>query len=386
MIEEWIKQDKLTASDQLSEVIRQFNPQLAAALQVKSGNPDMVIQGLISMSQFDKIMPYCQQQGHTPDFNKILRQVVPVNAEAAVGLALMVTSRENGQAPKIPLDAVAQVFLENNKIKETTAFLLRALEHNRPDESHLQTKLFEINLMSNPQVAEGIFQMDKFTQYDRERVAKMCEQVGLYGRALMNYSSMGDVKRVMLNTHGIPKELLVEYFGRLGEEDALACMYDLLKSNRQNMGIVAEIAVKYSAKIDTKKSIEVLESFGTSEGMLYFLASVLPTTEDPEIYFKYIEACTRLGNYKEVERVIRETDYYDPVRVKDFLKEAKLADPRPLIHVSEKHGFIDELTKYLFNNKQKQYIEVYLHRVNQAAAPKVLSTLLEVDCDETYIK
>ena len=77
------------------------------------------------------------------------------------------------------------------------------------------------------------------------------------------------------------------------------------------MQIVAKIAVKYAQKIDTKKSIEVLESFGTNEGMLYFLANVLPQTEDPDIYFKYIEACSRLGNYKEVERVIRETQNYD---------------------------------------------------------------------------
>ena len=147
MIEEWIKQDKLTASDALSDVIRQFNPQLASAIQLKSDNPDLVIQGLIGMGHFDKIMPYCQQKNHAPDFTKILRQIVPVNAESAVGLALMITSRENGQMPKIPLDTVAQIFLENNRVKETTAFLLRALEHNRPDESHLQTKLFEINLM-----------------------------------------------------------------------------------------------------------------------------------------------------------------------------------------------------------------------------------------------
>ena len=60
--------------------------------------------------------------------------------------------------------------------------------------------------------------------------------------------------------------------------------------------MVAKIAVKYAAKIDTKKSIEVLESFGTNEGLLYFLANVLPHTEDPDIYFKYIEACSRLGN------------------------------------------------------------------------------------------
>jgi hypothetical protein len=49
----------------------------------------------------------------------------------------------------------------------------------------------------------------------------------------------------MLNTHAIPKDLLIEHFGKLNEEDTLACMYDLLKSNRQNVQIVAEVAVKY---------------------------------------------------------------------------------------------------------------------------------------------
>jgi clathrin heavy chain len=84
-------------------------------------------------------------------------------------------------------------------------------------------------------------------------------------------------------------------------------MYDMLKSNRQNVTIVAKIAVQYSEKIETKKAVEVLESFGTNEGTLFYLANVLPKTDDPEIYFKYIQACARLQNFKEVERVIRET-------------------------------------------------------------------------------
>ena len=131
--------------------------------------------------------------------------------------------------------------------------------------------------------------MNRFTHYDRERIARLCEQAGLYGRALQNYTSTQDAKRVMPNTHAIPKELLVEYFGRLSEEDSLQCMYDLLKSNRQNVILVAEIAVKYASKINTKKSIEVLESFGSNKGLLVYLANVLPHTDDPDIYFKYIE-------------------------------------------------------------------------------------------------
>ena len=163
-------------------------------------------------------------------------------------------------------------------------------------------------------------------------------------------------------------------------------MYDLLKSNRQNVQIVAKVAVKYNSKINEKKSIEVLESFGTNEGLLYFLANVLPQTEDPDIYFKYIEACVRLGNYEEVNRVIKETSNYDAVKVKDFLMEAKIADVRPLIHLCDMHNYVEELTRYLYNNKQNKFIEIYLFKVNTNASPKVLGTLLELDCDEIYIK
>jgi clathrin heavy chain len=80
--------------------------------------------------------------------------------------------------------------LEYNKIQECTVFLLEALKNNRPDEGHLQTKVLQINLMSATNVAEGIFKLNLFTQYDREAIAKLCEQVGLYGRALQNYTNM----------------------------------------------------------------------------------------------------------------------------------------------------------------------------------------------------
>lgn len=48
---------------------------------------------------------------------------------------------------------------------------------------------------------------------------------------------------------------MIEFFGKLSEEDSVVCMNNLMRSNRQNGPLVAEIAVKYAAKIDTKKSI-----------------------------------------------------------------------------------------------------------------------------------
>jgi clathrin heavy chain len=196
---------------------------------------------------------------HRPDFIKILRCVIPNNSQAAVGLAKMITVRDAQGNPKTPIDQVVQVFLEFSKVQETTAFLLEALKGNLANEGHLQTKLFEINLMSAPQVAEGIFQLNLFTQFDKEKIGRMCEQVGLYGRALQFTTNAQEAQRIMLNSHAIPKEIMIEFFGKLSEEDSVTCLQNLMRSNRQNGPLVAEIAVKYASKIDTKKSIEILE-------------------------------------------------------------------------------------------------------------------------------
>ena len=45
-------------------------------------------------------------------------------------------------------------------------------------------------------------------------------------------------------------------------------------------------------------------------------------------FFRYIEAAARTQQLKEVERVTRESNFYPPDRVKQFLMEAKLPDAR----------------------------------------------------------
>ena len=144
----------------------------------------------------------------------------------------MMTERDAQGTPKNPIEGVLQVYLEYSQIQEATKFLLEVLKGNSPNEGHLQTKLFEINLMQAPQVAEGIFQLNLFTHFDKAAVAKMCETVGMYARALQNYTNVEDAKRVMLNSHVIPKEIMMEFFGRLNETDSLECLDQLMKVNR----------------------------------------------------------------------------------------------------------------------------------------------------------
>ena len=85
-------------------------------------------------------------------------------------------------------------------------------------------QLLEINLVTNPAVADAILANNMLTHYDRPRIAQLCEKAQLYMRALQHYTDLPDIKRVIVNTHAIDPQQLVEYFGSLSAEWALDCL------------------------------------------------------------------------------------------------------------------------------------------------------------------
>lgn len=78
-----------------------------------------------------------------------------------------------------------------------------------------------------------------------------------------------------------------------------------------------------------------------------------------------LQAATRTGQIKEVERICRESNCYDPERVKNFLKEAKLNDQLPLIIVCDRHNMVHDLVLYLYRNQLQKYIEVFVQKVGR---------------------
>ena len=85
-------------------------------------------------------------------------------------------------------------------------------------------QLLEINLVTAPAVADAILANNMLTHYDRPRVAQLCEKAQLYMRALQHYTDLADIKRVIVNTHAIDPQQLVEYFGSLSADWALDCL------------------------------------------------------------------------------------------------------------------------------------------------------------------
>lgn len=152
---------------------------------------------------------------------------------------------------------------------------------------------------------------------------------------------MYDIKRAVVHTHLLNPEWLITYFGRLSAEDALESCKAMLQHNiRQNLQVVVQICSKYHEQLGTHECIELFESFKSYEGLYYFLGAIVNFSQDAEVHFKYIQAACRTGQIKEVERICRESNCYEPERVKNYLKEVKLQDQLPLIIVCDRFNYV----------------------------------------------
>uniref|UniRef100_A0A1I8JFX5 Clathrin heavy chain n=1 Tax=Macrostomum lignano TaxID=282301 RepID=A0A1I8JFX5_9PLAT len=324
VVEKWLKEDKLECSEELGDLVKQTDPTLALSVYLRANVPHKVIQCFAETGQFQKIVLYAKKVGYSPDYIFLLRNLMRINHEQGLQFAQMLVQDDE---PLADISLIVDVFMEQNLVQQCTSFLLDALKNNRPSEGHLQTRLLEMNLMSAPQVADAILGNQMFSHYDKAHVASLCEKAGLLQRALEHYTDLYDIKRAVVHTHMLNPEWLVNYFGNLSVDDSLECLKAMLQANiRQNL------------------------------------------------------------QFKEVERIVRESSVYEAERVKNFLKEAKLTDQLPLIIVCDRFDFVHDLVLYLYRNSLQKYIEIYVQKVNPSRLPVVVGGLLDVDCAEDVIK
>ncbi|KAF4446349.1 clathrin heavy chain [Fusarium austroafricanum] len=388
LLEKWLKEGKLDCSEQLGDMVRPYDINMALTIYLKAEVPHKVVAAFAETGQFDKILPYSAQTGYQPDYIQLLQHIVRVNAEKAAEFASALANNEQG--PLVDLERVCDIFQAQGMIQQATAFLLDALKENKPEHARLQTRLLEMNLMHAPQVAEAILGNEMFTHFDKSRIAQLCEQANLPQKALELYEDPEAIKRVIVNIPGSPNfnpDWLTTFFGKLSVEQSLDCLDAMMKSNiRQNLQSVVTIATKYSDLLGAVRLIDLFEKYKTAEGLFYYLGSVVNLSEDPDVHFKYIEAATKMGQFNEVERLCRDSNVYNPEKVKNFLKEAKLPEQLPLIIVCDRYNFVHDLILYLYQNQQFGAIETYVQQVNPTRAPEVIGGLLDVDCDENVIK
>ncbi|KAJ1610087.1 clathrin heavy chain [Cryptosporidium canis] len=260
-----INEDKLTFSEEFGDALLQ-NGEKKLALKIFSKctpqNPTKILQTLIEIGNFSQVSEFIREQKAsnwptiTTDIRSLLNSLlIAGNIDAtvefvkAVLLPPVTTSQSDisgsGSAAD-PLDlnidkpSIVEIFVSHSRFKEITSILLDHLKANKPEDSVLQTKLLEVNLLHAPQVAEALFQMDLFTHYDKQTVAALCEKAGLYERALENFSDMRDIRRILGVACGsLNTDWLANYLSKLSPRTRFDCLKELLLVCKSNGGIVS---------------------------------------------------------------------------------------------------------------------------------------------------
>jgi len=403
-ITNWIQENKLAPSEDLGDVLKNSNIKLALSIYVRANVHDKVISCFLSMGAqaqddpsameaFNNVMAYCARANYAPDFPMLISQLARVNSARAKDFAIILLQHPDGA--KLEINATVNIFLQINDVKNCTELILKYLRPrgDREEDARLQTQVFEMNLRQGSwEIVQAILDSPdyQFSHYDKLRVAQLAEQSGLFPIALDHYTDITDVKRVLQNASRMDFNYLVQYFGRLDTADAIDILRDLMRqSASRNLKLVVEVAKAWVDKFGADTLIKIFEETQAFNGIFFFLNSppqlIINTIQDPAVIFKFIEAAVILGQIPDVERVCKENQFYDAKEVKEFLMSRDLKDPRPLIHVCDRNGYVQELTQYLYPKFEK-FLLAYVQRLNCDACPIVLGTLLDMNADENMIR
>lgn len=377
LVGKWLNEDKLYTSEALGDVIRPYDKTIAEKVYVAC-NSKKAMELKLERGEIDSAIGMANPE----ELLNQLKTMVRNDPQSALSFAKALT-----KSGKISFSAAAEVFLNANAINELTSYALDYMPNN-PDNSNWQTLILELNLKSNPSVAETILQTGKFTNFNKQRIAPLCEQKGLYLRALENYQDIKDIKRILMNNSMmVPPEYLKNFLvNTLPAEHIPAVLSDIIKFNR-NMKLAVEVAQATYTKVGIKDLVDIFEGANAYDAIFYFLGPLLDQTKDAKVYHKYLQACVRCNQLGELEKVIQNCEgYYDAEKVLELLLNSKLADPKALIVLCDKNNYIKEMTRYLWDNNFNTYIEIYVIRVNPQNSGLVLGCLMDLGAEENYIR
>ena len=396
-IKQQIEQEKFTLSSGLGEVIEPFDTDLAFRVYFKSEAHAKVLKVLFAKGDIMKAVEYCKRVDYKPDWRAEATKFFQTNPNEAVALARAL-HRDMGPSPILDPLEVVDMFVSQQQIRNATQFLMDILSDNSGENTAaLQTKLFEINIKhSPPSVAEKLFARNTYSNYDGMSLAPLCERAGLHQRAIECYikaqyqnpdlDNLSNVRRCLLASESFNGEWLIDFFGKLGDDDSLLCLQDLLEHHERHFNSIVQVAIKYSDGLHADRLINMFLEKNLYEMLFAYLGAIVPYTRDSEVHFRYIEAALEVGNIDEVERMTRESPCYDAERTKNLIKGKRLSNLWPFINVCDKYNFIDEMVRYLMETGQTMMIEQYVQRRNPTMTPKVIGALLDCNADESFIQ
>lgn len=96
LLEKWLKEDKLECSEELGDVVRQHDSNLALSVYLRAIVPEKVITCFAETKQYSKIILYANKVGYTPNYVVLLQQVMRIDPENGTEFATLLANNEGG--------------------------------------------------------------------------------------------------------------------------------------------------------------------------------------------------------------------------------------------------------------------------------------------------
>ena len=399
LLQNFVNTNIIICNERLGDLVMTKYIDIALSIFIRSESHKKVLQCYAELGEYDEFTTYVENYKLYPDYSLITKQILCKNLKAGCNFIDHLINQgiefdiiqsidfDVNQDIKFNVNKFIDYLISLNQIKLTTTFLLYYLKDNKSKDGYLQTILLEINLINNLKVAEDILSRKCYSHYDKSYIGTLCEQSGLYKRALEHYTDIYDIKRTLLQIKDLPMEFLIEYLQNLPVNEILI-LFDAMLANsfaKYNQ-ICIKVSITMGLRLDILSVIDIFEKYNYFEGVYCYLGSIINNCQIPEVHYKYIQLAFKTNNYSELERICKESNYYNPELVKNFLKESNLNDRMPLLIVCNRFRFIDDLIKYLYSNQSShKFIDIYINQVNSKSLPKVIDILFDLNAPINYL-
>jgi clathrin heavy chain len=101
LIEEWLKESKLDCSEELGDIVQQYNLNLALRIYLHANVPPKFIAALQRLGQFENILPYASQVGYQLEHTPLLQNTVRTNPDRDLEFLTQPTNNEAGSSEDI---------------------------------------------------------------------------------------------------------------------------------------------------------------------------------------------------------------------------------------------------------------------------------------------
>lgn len=181
LLEKWLKEEKLECSEELGDIVKPFDTTLALSIYLRADVPTKVCLCFAELGQFSKLVLFSKKVDIQPDYLSLLQSSMEADPTKAIEFGKMLL--EDSEL-KVDPEAVFDLFVSHGLVQQATSTVLDRLKTNKDELASLQTKVLRLCIQQAPQIADAIFQAKMLTKYDREDIASLCEQSGLFQRVI----------------------------------------------------------------------------------------------------------------------------------------------------------------------------------------------------------